>query len=244
MNFINAIWQCTFGRDKNVVAGQKVLEYIHYLLVKTIDKYEGNPHALTMEEIIPIKAICDHLVLANFPGLVDNRVSKRSKHVHYKHIYEDKTVSIGIFILPPGVSIPLHDHPRMSVISRVLYGSIHVKTYDFVKGDTVSNDKKRLARLRMDKIATAPYTLELLPDCGNLHELVGGDDIGCAFLDIITPPYDAQDGRDCSYFRVISSIDDEQNADETMFELESYELQDFDVILEAYDGPHLQRYMC
>lgn len=146
-----------------------------------------------------------------------------------------------IFILPPGVSIPLHDHPGMSVISRVLYGSLHIKAYDLIKDGAVLSGKKHMARLQTDEIMTAPHMTELLPDCGNLHQLVGGDDIGCAFFDIITPPYDSNDGRDCTYFRVIDSVDNPNDASEKLFVLESYDPLDFDVITEAYDGPHLQR---
>jgi hypothetical protein len=148
-----------------------------------------------------------------------------------------------IFILPPGVSIPLHDHPGMTVISRVLYGTLHVKSYDLVKDGVTASDKQHLARLCADKVVTAPHTTELLPDCGNLHELVGGGDVGCAFFDIITPPYDANDGRDCTYYREVSSADNQETAGEKLVTLEAYEPHDFDVITEPYHGPHLQRYV-
>ena len=34
------------------------------------------------------------------------------------HIFEDSVISLGIFQLPVGATIPLHDHPGMTVISR------------------------------------------------------------------------------------------------------------------------------
>jgi len=34
------------------------------------------------------------------------------------HIFEDSVISLGIFQLPMGATIPLHDHPGMTVISR------------------------------------------------------------------------------------------------------------------------------
>ncbi len=34
------------------------------------------------------------------------------------HIFEDSVISLGIFQLPMGASIPLHDHPGMTVVSR------------------------------------------------------------------------------------------------------------------------------
>lgn len=65
MDLLNAAWRFSFRGDKDLAAGQKALERIQDLLVTTIAKYNGAPHALTREEIAPIEAICDQLVPAN-----------------------------------------------------------------------------------------------------------------------------------------------------------------------------------
>ncbi|KAE8998390.1 hypothetical protein PR003_g12740 [Phytophthora rubi] len=240
MDLLNAVWRFSVGSDSDLAAGQLALERIQQLLVSAIAKDDGAPHALTRAEIAPIKAICDQLFPANFllkvPGSDDDE-PERPQRVHYQHVYEDETFSIGIFILPPGVSIPLHDHPGMSVISRVLYGSLHIKSFDLV-ADVGGN--KHTARLQADEVLTAPHTTELLPDCGNLHQLMGGEDVGCAFLDIITPPYDSNDGRDCTYYRVVSQ---ENSSDGELVTLETYNPMAFDVLTEPYLGPRLQRYV-
>lgn len=52
------------------------------------------------------------------------------RYLHAREVADKYTV--GIFIFPPGASIPLHDHPSMVVISRVLYGELKVKSYSVV----------------------------------------------------------------------------------------------------------------
>lgn len=51
-------------------------------------------------------------------------------HVTYLHIHNTPAYSLGIFMLPAGTSIPLHNHPGMTVVSQLLFGSMHLRAYD------------------------------------------------------------------------------------------------------------------
>lgn len=39
---------------------------------------------------------------------------------------------MGVFCFPAGATLPLHDHPEMVVLSKLLYGTVRVRSYDWV----------------------------------------------------------------------------------------------------------------
>jgi hypothetical protein len=56
---------------------------------------------------------------------------KGLKGYTYHEIYEHPShdISFGLFILPKGYMIPIHDHPGMWVLSKILYGKGTRKTF-------------------------------------------------------------------------------------------------------------------
>lgn len=129
-----------------------------------------------------------------------------SPPITYLELYDCDDFSMGIFCLPTSAALPLHNHPGMTVLSKVLYGSMHVKSYDWVNpADEKQNGRNlepRLAKLVEDQVITAPCETEVLhPFTNNIHAFTAVT--SCAVLDVLAPPYDASKGRHCTYFHEV-----------------------------------------
>ena len=44
--------------------------------------------------------------------------------IYTQSVFESEAFDIVVFLLPAGASIPLHDHPGMTVFSKILYGEL------------------------------------------------------------------------------------------------------------------------
>jgi predicted metal-dependent enzyme (double-stranded beta helix superfamily) len=86
---------------------------------------DGNGAVLDLEKDLSVPPIHDRIVPYHM-----NHHDNTVRYLHCREIAD--RYSVGIFIFPPGASIPLHDHPSMVVISRVLYGQLKVKSYSVV----------------------------------------------------------------------------------------------------------------
>ncbi|KAK6913213.1 Cysteine oxygenase/2-aminoethanethiol dioxygenase [Dillenia turbinata] len=130
--------------------------------------------------------------------------------ITYLCLHECDKFSIGIFCLPPSGVIPLHNHPGMTVFSKLLFGSMHIKSYDWAIDvpsypTAVPNPAQsqspgvKLAKVKVDADLTAPCNTSILypADC-NMHCFKAVT--ACAFLDVLGPPYSDRDGRHCTYY--------------------------------------------
>ncbi|KAH7661569.1 Cysteine oxygenase/2-aminoethanethiol dioxygenase protein [Dioscorea alata] len=132
--------------------------------------------------------------------------SNGTPRITYKTAYKCDNFSLCILLLPPGAVIPLHNHPGMTVLSKLLVGSMHIKAYDWVDPVRVVDSeapstKLRLARLVVDSVFAAPCKSSILfpTTGGNIHTFVAST--SCVVLDVLGPPYLNEDGRDCTYYK-------------------------------------------
>eukprot|EP01134_Creolimax_fragrantissima_P003168 CFRG3168T1 len=139
--------------------------------------------------------------------------------VAYGSVVSHRNYTIGIFYLKKGEIIPLHDHPEMTVLSKVLYGRLRVRSMDWVQernNELLLESKIRNRfnpRLRVAQ-AGSEFVIDgdteedpestvgvLRPLAGNIHELFALTDT--AFLDVLGPPY--KEGlRDCHYYKALT----------------------------------------
>ncbi len=106
-----------------------------------------------------------------------------------RKLHADRHCEVGLFFLPRGQQIPLHDHPGIHVWMRVLSGQLRATSYTW--------HGRPLARRSGDAILTPDSPVwAVLPEQDNLHVLAAHSDV--AFLDVLRPPY--IDGRVCTYY--------------------------------------------
>ncbi|XP_031572202.1 2-aminoethanethiol dioxygenase-like isoform X2 [Actinia tenebrosa] len=131
-------------------------------------------------------------------------------------IYECPYFSMGVFIVKKGCEIPLHDHPGMYGLCKVLYGKLRIRSYNLWNVGSNDDDKQvhqpfnghgLIQRKPIRCQSPTDYTFDaeggtciLSPKTGNYHSVhaVPGP---TAFLDILAPPYEPDKDRDCTYYK-------------------------------------------
>ncbi|KAG6742861.1 plant cysteine oxidase 2 [Populus alba] len=173
------------------------------------------------DNIQKLKAVLDDFKPADVglsPEMPHSRASGAGETpvIRYIHIHECDKFSIGIFCLPPSGVIPLHNHPGMTVFSKLLFGTMHIKSYDWVvdvppstsavvspsksRQPDVQQPEARLAKVKVNSNFTAPCNTSILypTDGGNMHCFTAVT--ACAVLDVLGPPYSDSDGRHCQFY--------------------------------------------
>ncbi|XP_043700327.1 plant cysteine oxidase 3-like [Telopea speciosissima] len=144
-----------------------------------------------------------------------DRIARYAQTIRYLEIFETESFNMCIFCMPKSTVMALHDHPGMTVLSKLLYGSMHVKAYDWVEPACIRKSMGPgcpqenfpfsltvgLAKLAVNKVKTASCgTSVLYPKSGgNIHCFTAIST--CAAFDILTPSYREAAGRTCTFYR-------------------------------------------
>lgn len=149
--------------------------------------------------------------------------------VTFIDIFDHNKFTVGIFILKPGMKLPLHNHPHMYGLIKVLMGKVKVTSYSINTEKTNQIDSRNfggtgfsLNRFRSKNIITAECVSQDIvdtsdgccvvePNNNNLHEIESIDG-PAAFIDILAPPYETVipgiGVRKCSYYSILSQVND------------------------------------
>lgn len=183
--------------------------------------------------------------------------TKESPLVTYIKLHECNKFSIGMFCLPPSGVIPLHNHPGMTVFSKLLAGTMHAKSYDWVQNHDQFNhhegqeeSRMRLAKVHVDADFTAPCNATVLfPESGgNMHCFKALTP--CILLDVLGPPYSEVEGRHCTYYQHYAynhiNFSDVKEMEVMEDERRSYAWleernEQFLVLEGTYDGPTIKK---
>lgn len=70
--------------------------------------------------LCPMVSLCNMMTTSQFGIQAPTpAIARTMTEVHYWKLWESDTIDIGIFFMPPNAEIPLHNHPGMSVVTRV-----------------------------------------------------------------------------------------------------------------------------
>jgi len=136
-------------------------------------------------------------------------VPKLPRHaVTFIEVENNHVMTAVIIILPPGEHLPLHDHPNMIGLIKVLHGQVRVTTYNKV-GPSVGGIQ-HVIKTQDNVCSRLTYPQILTPMANNIHAIAyagSGSSSNAegenhrdfaAFLDILSPPYDDTIG--CHYY--------------------------------------------
>ncbi|XP_019870600.1 2-aminoethanethiol dioxygenase [Aethina tumida] len=207
-----------------------MLSQIVNVLRQARKTFASNPE-LMYQNIELLKAILDRTTSEDVnlnPQFATEDLWKRpgKAPVTYIDIFENHHFTVGVFVLKPGMKLPLHDHPEMHGLIKVISGKIKVRSYSVVQNESTSQSNlfairnlkaSRFAQLRSnillvekndDVVLDAQSeTCILEPEKRNLHEIESVDG-PAAFIDILAPPYESiipnVGERKCNYYCILS----------------------------------------
>jgi cysteamine dioxygenase len=170
------------------------------------------------ENFEKLKAMADQLSAADVKLNIDNLQPPKSVRcvspVTYISVYEDAYVTISIFIVKSGEKLPLHDHPHMHGILKVIAGTVKIQSYTAIPNagaespgsggrmvcEMSKNRTQRAIKIPEVIVSENDGACFLTPSERNLHEIYSVDG-PAAFLDILSPPYNEMGERSCHYFK-------------------------------------------
>jgi len=182
-----------------------------------MSKYRTQTYAL--EELAEFRALVqdvDRLKLQDFGVSLEQLFATTNSEapVNYLEVYEDGFINLSIFAIRNGdAELPLHNHPEMYGILKVLHGKVEIVQMTPVNENEIGGPRRFFNRLIPNRkcvyvkvhesifVTPSDSPLTLSPNARNLHQIRSVDG-PAAFFDVLFPKYQPPE-RDCHYFKVI-----------------------------------------
>ena len=130
--------------------------------------------------------------------------------------------------------MPFHDHPNMHGVMKVLFNSMTLTSNSKMEGQALPQKGvpvvcNFLSQVVLD-VTAVPCVL--YPNVGNIHQIKAHEE-AVAFFDILAPPYNPREGRDCNYYEKM----DENAVENTVRLMPGPNPSWFSCVPLSYDGP-------
>lgn len=152
-----------------------------------------------------VEEVSEHDLAVHKHDFIDSSYESTGT-ITYIGVATEEDVHMAVFVMPPGSSIPLHDHVNMSVVSRVLWGELEVQSYDLVPSSWSNLNAESVAVKHELAVTKAGGVTALTPTSGNIHSFHATE--WTAVFDVLVPPYDTEHGRECRYYSPLDGVDD------------------------------------
>lgn len=182
-----------------------------------------------MNKLTPNDVGLQHSPAARGESPFSEKNGQQSAPVTYIGVSEQEDFTLGVFIVKPNQTMPLHNHPNMNGCLKVLQGSLEVACYDQIPLSElkIPEDLPAPLQSRADLVekgfvvpANKPVVVTVTPESNpllvhpnkdNLHQMRTVGSTPAAFIDVLGPPYNHGDLRDhgdferreCTFYKLI-----------------------------------------
>eukprot|EP01133_Synstelium_polycarpum_P016889 gene16889-20083_t len=134
-------------------------------------------------------------------GLPESPQYARSQYgppIAYYPLLESSKFTLALFAMPKGSSMPLHSHPSMQVLSKMLYGEIHVDSYLFT-------DLQTLDVVSLGQSVMTPDNASAALSPRSIVHSFKSPTTESAVLELLFPPYEPSlSARRCTNYKMLS----------------------------------------
>lgn len=185
--------------------GHNPIQSIYQSLDSIVDIQRSSQCPLDCPYIDSVRALMSEVTLDHLG--IDRPSVQQLRHMQCMTVAHTANFDIAIFMIPKGQRLPVHDHPNMSVISKVVEGALRVRSFS-----PISSTEEEARTVRQEEFCTKQSKDEawlLSPTVGNFHEFTA--ESACVIFDVLLPPYEYPH-RPCNYYEVLDYRRDEHSA--------------------------------